>query len=102
MKPIYTYTNPVIYLKNWKKETGTSFRIMALASGFKTKTFFHKLFRGEKMYTFKRTKGIGAMLGLKGKELKYFRIMSFLHHSKAPAGLRKEVLDKFRSLKYRK
>ena len=75
--------------------------MMAMAAGFKTKTFLFKVLQNKKMYTYKRIKGIGVMLDLKGKELKYFTIMSFLHHSKAPRALRKEVLNKFRPIKFR-
>lgn len=101
MKSIYCYINPIIYLRHWKKATGDSYRLMAMASGFKSKTFLFKVLDNRKMYSHKRIDGIGTMLGLDSKKLKYFRIMSFLHHAKAPRVLKKEVLNKFRPTRFR-
>lgn len=101
MKKIYYYTDPIAYLRAWKKSNGTSFSKMAQDTTIRAKSFFHKLFTGEKVYSMKRAIPIGMMLGLGTRELKYFEVMSLLHKAQSPLKLKREVLNKFRPKRFR-
>lgn len=74
MKLIYTFVNPISFLNTWKIGTNTSYFEMAICSGIKAKSFYHKVLNGEKMYTLKRTVPIASMLGLNKKEMLYFQV----------------------------
>lgn len=101
IKSIYEFTDPVDYIKYWKKTTYASYSEMAICTYISAKSFYHKVINGEKMYSMKRVIPISMMLRLGKREMEYFEIMSFLLIAKSPEVMKIKILNKFRPKRFR-
>jgi uncharacterized protein (TIGR02147 family) len=89
MKSIYLYTDYKKFLADYisdrkKLNKNFSYAYFAKETGFKSRSFIHKVIRGEKALSIKRVGRVGKAMGLGKKEQTYLRYLVQFDTEKTP------------------
>jgi uncharacterized protein (TIGR02147 family) len=89
MKSIFLYTDYKKYLADYisdrkKLNKNFSYAYFAEETGFKSRSFIHKVIRGEKALSLKRIGRVGKAMGLGKKEQAYLRYLVHFDTEKTP------------------
>lgn len=100
-KTIYDYTNPIDFFIDWRDKGDMSYKEMEECTAISS-TFFYKMHSRQKDLAPESAMVVGCLMKLKGAELKYFMMITFMYRLVMSRKMRKEMLNRFIPVKYRR